>query len=272
VGASHRLTALGLAFGRGEEGAVHIWKITARLQSKFFGAHAFGVPWHWWAGMARFASFYPALLIFLGAVLVAGGGFWASWRQTNFNSQLREKNEEIVRLQTEQSELITGGDSLCYLVLVDIGNDARRFLFPHRGKFPLYDVEARIVEELGKESESELPTTLYGRFERSYQNIISLGNMAPESGRLSNTIQLAGRQQYGLNIFYTARNGSWSQMLRMRRTDKGWLSATKVTKGQGAEERELYRAVDEAFPRNPDREVDWGYGVWRRLPEEGPSK
>jgi hypothetical protein len=36
--------------------------------------------------MPRFAPFYPAFLIFLGAVFVACGAFWASWRQTNFNA------------------------------------------------------------------------------------------------------------------------------------------------------------------------------------------
>src|SRR5271156_1422945 len=95
--------------------------------------------------MPRFAPFYPAFLIFLGAVLVACGGFWASWRQTNFNAQLREKNEELVRLQTAQSELITGGDSFCFL-LFDIGNDTHQLIFTNRGTFPLYDVEAELFD------------------------------------------------------------------------------------------------------------------------------
>jgi hypothetical protein len=218
--------------------------------------------------MPRLAPFYPAFLIFVGAVLVACGGFWASWRQTNFNSQLRQKNAEIVQLQTEQSELITGGDSFCVLRLADFGNDDHRFHFQNWEKFPLYDLEARIVD-LGEEENGPV-TSLREAWESIYRNVIPLGNIAGKSGRYSNTVHLAGRQQYALNIFYTARNGTWQQMLRMQRTDKGWLFATKVEKGQGAEMRELYRAIDDAFPRKPDGEVNWGgEGRWLVFPLEG---
>lgn len=214
--------------------------------------------------MPRFAPFYPAFLIFLGAVLVACGGFWASWRQTNFDAQIREKNEELVRLQTAQSELITGGDSFCYLLLIDIGGDTRQLIFTNHGsKFPLYDVEAQIVDLDGP------PLTATELWKRAPQNTVSLGNMAPEFGRRTTTINLSGRKKYDLNIFYTARNGFWIQLLRMRRTEKGWVSATKVNlEKQGVEGQELYRAVDEGFPRKLDGRVDWGgSGHWQRLRE-----
>ena len=61
--------------------------------------------------MARLSPFFPALVVFVGAVVVALGGFWASWRQSNFNMEIREKNEQIARLQYENASMITGGDS-----------------------------------------------------------------------------------------------------------------------------------------------------------------
>ena len=56
-------------------------------------------------------QFHPALVVFAGAVIVAFGTFWAAWRQSNFNAAIREKNEEIARLQHEAAAAITGGDS-----------------------------------------------------------------------------------------------------------------------------------------------------------------
>jgi hypothetical protein len=62
--------------------------------------------------MQLLASPYaPAFLIFVGAMIVAAGGFWAATRQANFNSRLNEKNNTIISLQGQQIQTITGGDS-----------------------------------------------------------------------------------------------------------------------------------------------------------------
>ena len=63
---------------------------------------------------ARLSPFFPAIVVAFGALAVTFGGFWASFRQSNFNIELREKNEEIARLQRENASLITGGDSFAY--------------------------------------------------------------------------------------------------------------------------------------------------------------
>ena len=55
----------------------------------------------------------PAFVVALGAIFVAAGGFWAASRKSGFNAELREKNEEIARLQKANTGAITGGDSFC---------------------------------------------------------------------------------------------------------------------------------------------------------------
>jgi hypothetical protein len=109
--------------------------------------------------MAKFAPFYPAAFVFVGAVLVAIGGFWASWRQSNFNIEIRKKNEEIALLQKQSADAIIGGDSfaeVAFSVLDRSGNMPNAHAMPdalllvptviHRGRYPLYDVSARIAE------------------------------------------------------------------------------------------------------------------------------
>jgi hypothetical protein len=58
--------------------------------------------------LAKLSPFFPALLVVVGALFVTAGGFWASWRQSNFNIDIRAKNEEISRLQRENVNAITG--------------------------------------------------------------------------------------------------------------------------------------------------------------------
>jgi hypothetical protein len=60
--------------------------------------------------ITRLSPFFPAMVVLLGAIIVAAGGFWAAVRQSNFNAELRKKNDEITRLQRENADLITGGE------------------------------------------------------------------------------------------------------------------------------------------------------------------
>jgi len=64
----------------------------------------------------RLSPFFPAMVVFVGALFVAAGGFWASLRQSNFNAEIRQKNEEIARLQSESTNTITGGYSFAYVM------------------------------------------------------------------------------------------------------------------------------------------------------------
>jgi hypothetical protein len=125
--------------------------------------------------LSRLWPLAPALVIACGALLVAFGGFWAAYRQSHFNAELREKNEEISRL--------TGGDGFCWIAFQVV--DSRGLLvnaynmpddlilipnFVHQGKFPLYDVSASIVDvdELKKDIMRATTTA-------------NIGNMAPGS-------------------------------------------------------------------------------------------
>jgi len=63
--------------------------------------------------MSRLTPYAPAILVLIGAILSTVGIFWASLRQFNFNFRLAAQSEEIARLQKENADLVTGGDSFC---------------------------------------------------------------------------------------------------------------------------------------------------------------
>jgi hypothetical protein len=60
--------------------------------------------------MLRLWPFTPAIVVLFGAILVAGGSFWAGFRQSNFNAEIRAKNEQITTLQQENIRILKGAD------------------------------------------------------------------------------------------------------------------------------------------------------------------
>jgi hypothetical protein len=206
--------------------------------------------------IARVSPFFPAMLVFVGALFVAAGGFWAAWRQSNFNMEIREKNEEIARLQGESRNAITGGDSFAYAlfqVFAADGSAVNAYAMPddlllvpnfiHRGQYPLYDVAVRFANVAG--GRLDLSSAI-----RDYP----VGNMAAGLATVARGIRLPHHgKDLEFNIFFSARNGIWTQFLRMRWVGNGWAMANKVMRGT----QELYRETSTNFPRREDGSIDW---------------
>jgi hypothetical protein len=204
--------------------------------------------------MSRLSPFFPAMVVVFGALVVAAGGFWASWRQSNFNIDLREKNEEIARLQHENASLITGDDSFAYAAfqIFDIdGTAVDAHAMPNnlllapviiaKGEYPLYDVTVRFVDFREPVTNNSALT--------GYQ----IGNIAPGLATLTPIRLPHHGKDLKFNIFFSARNGLWVQSLRMPWVGDGWGLANKVMRGS----QEIYREVSANFPRGQDGSVDW---------------
>jgi hypothetical protein len=207
--------------------------------------------------MVRLSPFFPAMLVFIGALFVAAGGFWASLRQSNFNAEIRAKNEEIIKLQRENAGVVTGGDSfaLAYLQieapdgsLIGAGpmpNDV--VLVPviaNHGAYPLYDLAVRFVElQAGKIKDM-----------RTLMNGYQVGNLAAGLATVTQIrLPHSGGMDIQFNIFFSGRNGLWTELLRMRQVGTDWEKAIKVMRGAD----ELYREVSPNFPRQKDGTIDW---------------
>jgi len=200
--------------------------------------------------MARIWPLAPALVIAAGAIFVAFGGFWAAYRQSHFNAELRQKNEEIARL--------TGGDGFCWTAFQVVDSkgelvNANRMpddlilvpSFINPGKYPLYDVSARVIDldEFKKNIMSGTTTVRIGNMTAGFA--VTTGVRIPHQGK-----------DFNFNFFYVARNGSWLQTLRMRWMGDGWASANRVAEGQGGG-RELLLEVSTNYPRDANGNVEW---------------
>ena len=117
--------------------------------------------------------------------------------------------------------------------------------FIHKGKYPLYDVSARIIDidELKKNIVQATKT-------------VSIGNMMPGFAATTPITLTHHGKDFNFNIFYVARNGSWLQKLRMRWVGDGWALASTVAEGLGGG-KELLQEVSANYPRGADGNVDW---------------
>ena len=91
---------------------------------------------------------------------------------------------------------------------------------------------------------------------------IVLGDMPPYTALPRfNLIQLAGQTERDFNIFFGARNGFWSEELRLRLIGGKWLAASRVVRMEiGSKKKtpdKLFERIDKEFPRNAKGGVGW---------------
>lgn len=153
---------------------------------------------------------------------------------------------------TQLSGHITGGDSVCYFFGPSTREDTwGDMLVIHSGAHPLYDVVARIcdIDEFVKYKDEMIQ-----RFPHpAVDQIVQLGNLVPGHARFSPIGLSLGQSGYRrFNIFFTARNGSFTQLLRCKRVGGQWVFATRITRGNDV----VLEKVDEQFLQGAS-EVPW---------------
>ena len=131
----------------------------------------------------------------------------------------------------------------------------------HRGDFPLYELTARIVD---LEKFSSRKTRDYGTLAEALGDedfvgqILDLGELDPGRSRALGQILPVVGDSGRFNIFFSARNGFFTQVLRLRRVASGWIYATKVTRrDEHGDVVSLFEKVPDSYPRNAGGDVDW---------------
>ena len=194
--------------------------------------------------------------------------FFISWllaqyfrvrKQAKVDNDLQSIHENIssvVReLQGATKDLIgyqTGGESFCYLINSCVSKDSNlgRETVIHQGAHPLFDVTARIMDinEFNTDVKANRVTlNTFTKNSRAYNSLI------PGHVHMGNKWNLGDVDQRKFNIFWMARNGSFTQNLYYKKVGGQWHYATKVIRG----EKELYSTTSEGYPRNSQGQIDW---------------
>lgn len=194
----------------------------------------------------------PSGLILLGAFLSAIGALWASQQQGEFERHLRVKSEEIAQLNREVVNLVTGGKSFCYMAVSSINPESNIGLltFVHSGDHPMFNVAARIVdlEEFAKLKDN----INIHNFQQADINI-GIGDFAKSAALVRGPFPLGEGDKRNFNIFFSARNGWFNQLLRFRKINGQWVQATRVERDGEV----LYERIDDNYPRTKEGSVDW---------------
>lgn len=175
-------------------------------------------------------------------------------RLQRLNTELQQRiiasNETIADLAQKNIDSVIGGDSFCYMTFASFTSLGGDPIWVHVGQYPLYEVEARVVD---LEDFKEVST-----FEDLFasQRTIKIGRVIPHSARKTGpVIPFSNQEQQDFNIFFSARNGFWIQNLKLRRVDGNWVSAIRVMgNGQSAA---IFEKVNPNFPRTPAGTVEW---------------
>jgi hypothetical protein len=174
--------------------------------------------------------------------------------EDSFGSMEVRFKELMDKLEAKAEETIShisGGDSYPRVSFCMIGDsNTWGLMVVNQGDYPLYDVHVRITDLLkfAKTNGSlSVSSAVIGEVEH-------IGNMIP----YQRNIILKGDQrnvsELSFNIFFTARNGLFSQLVRAKKVNDFWLSAIKILNGDGAVIRE---DISEQFPRDSNGNVNW---------------
>ncbi|MDT4952105.1 MAG: hypothetical protein QOJ02_243 [Acidobacteriota bacterium] len=198
--------------------------------------------------------FLLSVVFLIGSVILVIGDEWSKRQEL---AEMTKHLDELKQQGEVASRLATGGDSFGYLSVFG-SNASPGLMLAHKGDYPLYDVQIRIVDldVLDKIAQSSKQIT----FENlaPSETVHNVGNLNPNQSILIGRINLpTDKDEKGFNVFIMARNGQISQPLRFRRVNGVWYGAYKVERIDVNPPRLLMERSDPEFPKNARGEIAW---------------
>ena len=182
---------------------------------------------------------------FLGALAAAGGAFWSGHRQIIGAEDDQIRNKKVIELSEQLRGHATGGDSFCYGHPAFFEGGHFHWLIIHEGEFPLTDVSVRIhnLERVGG------PINV-GR-------TIELGTIFPGRAHTVGEFAEIQKNSHGFNLFFLARNGSWTQEIRWTRYPTELKVANRVVRDGSTFEGPLFLKISDSFPIDLPSDDAW---------------
>ena len=221
----------------------------------------------------------PQILITFGAVISILGGIMAYFQndefnkelkeQTELNGELTERNNQIagdnltlieqnIKLSSKLLEkaegiasTVTGGNSYCYVSLSWLKPNEATIMLINDGEYPMYKVQMRIVDLAKFHSQSS--TNIDSKLGTVFNFDELTAGHAQQSGQIK--VEKTS-DRLSLNIFFSSRNGSFTQRLRLAKiSETKWVAATKLTKT--FEDELIYEKIDKDYPEHILKEQGW---------------
>jgi hypothetical protein len=225
----------------------------------------------------------PMALIGLGALCSLIGSFWLTRVQAQererssdargaFEAELRQKSDEIAKLNRTIASSITGGESWCYLLpsrphsvpgVKGHAGTAFEPMLVHEGEFPLYDVDlrvtngslaGRIVRTAFEHRELPYGSSAEGQAKLApSETVLRLGNIAPKTAITLMPIAFSEEKTQVFQVSIIARNGAVSETILWERLGSEWKLAFRVMRDQTV----LKEGWDKDYPLPAGKTSPW---------------
>ena len=215
------------------------------------------------------ATFFAGLLIIIGGIWSGIVQNKSDEEKSKLTNQIVDLTEKNANLAQENYNISTGGDSYCYITFQNLESNIKTLHgnINHKGNFPLYDVNLHIYditkyEELASKLNEK--SSYYAGDMREITKDIEIGNINPDlnlpnlwHNKLANILLVNEHRDYKLNIFFGARNGSWVQLVRLKKIKLGgydyWAQAIRVERQKVI----VFEYIDKYYPRDNTEPIEW---------------
>ncbi len=167
------------------------------------------------------------------------------------------KSVETDEINKQLASPVPGGVSFAYILpaFFDPAHNSPMFTLVHQGEYVLYDLTVRILD-LFTFDNIVGPTNSYSDKVRDEVQL-SVGNIASNQKSMPKTVQL-GTGPLSWNLFFSARTGYFTELLRVRRVGNEWKTALKVIRTRSTSKNEvLLKKIDSDYPLSKDGQVEW---------------
>ena len=149
---------------------------------------------------------------------------------TELQQRLLSSSETIERLTERSINTAIGGDSFAYLMFPTFSGSGGFPVVVHVGDFPLSDLDVRLVDRRRfREMTARTPHLGIRDLMTGSGPIIHIGSLAAHRVWTTTApIQFSSQEEQDFNIFFTARNSTWIQNLKLHRVAGKWTYATRV--------------------------------------------
>jgi hypothetical protein len=217
-------------------------------------------------GVAILLAVVVGVLTLLGGLLAAKTSvhrkmFWA----LGVLGVVLTVTQAVRQAQSQDASLktVTGGDSFCF-VRLEVGNEGVYPIVLSSGRYPLYDLSMRLWDPEEWKTASVLSVDAV--WPKTAAETFQLGTLPNDDYRNAHKIPLPATDKI-YAVEFSARNGSWSQTVWVRRSIKGWKTASLVRHSQRVGKApvlgpKMCLYVDQDFPlQSPDEVKNWAQDV-----------
>jgi hypothetical protein len=170
----------------------------------------------------------------------------------------------IGQATSENAKVVTGGDSYCYVTFANRApdNSSMMLMAVHRGRYPLRDVRVRMVDQIKSHKLYEAHGPSESALSAAETNI-AIGDLATGHAESLGWKDLKGAEKFNFLLQFSALNGSWYEVIRLRLVNGEWRQAMKVfrdvvvQKDKPAQEKVLFEPSPSSEYPLVDGKVDW---------------